>query len=298
MSRKLLNFLRFAILVIIIGMAPVLQVFACEVPVLVCGNLEQGEFTSSSLEKSFIIDLYAQDIIELQLQPTAGVGIVASIELIGPARNIVATSKPGSFDSAIIEPTTLPNDGQYIIRVVTTGNWGQFTLQVHCVVDGVYIGPGSVPSTAELRSLPSCGEPTVTPASASSAMSVTVPDISAIPLIPLFSGSATNGSFVDADSNATVYSLEVNEDSTLDLSIERVAGNLNIGVAVLSPEQNLIFLGTLIPFGIEQPSLNSRFILPTTDTYKIVVFNMNMMPPTSPEPTVFTLTITVEPTTS
>ncbi|MCB0124309.1 MAG: hypothetical protein KDE58_18765, partial [Caldilineaceae bacterium] len=65
----------------------------------------------------------------------------------------------------------------------------------------------------------------------------------------------------------------------------RVSGNMNLGLVVLSAENEVFFQASLVT----STSLATTFTLPTAGTYTIGVFRISLVEPEAVEPTVFQL---------
>ena len=72
---------------------------------------------------------------------------------------------------------------------------------------------------------------------------------------------------------------------TLDLSYTRRSGNMNLGLVVLSENNEVFFQASLVT----SESLSTTFTLPTAGTYTIGVFRISLVEPDAVEPTVFQL---------
>lgn len=87
------------------------------------------------------------------------------------------------------------------------------------------------------------------------------------------------------------YTLDAAAADTLDLTFTRLSGNLNLGLAVMSPENQIVFQASLVT----SQTLNSRFTLPSAGAYTIGVFRIDLLPPAAPEATAFQVQATLNP---
>lgn len=87
------------------------------------------------------------------------------------------------------------------------------------------------------------------------------------------------------------FTLDAAAGDTLDLAVNRVSGNLNLGLVVLSADNKVVFQASLVT----SQTLNTRFTLPSAGTYTIGVFRVDLLPPAAPEATAFQVTGTLNP---
>ncbi len=87
------------------------------------------------------------------------------------------------------------------------------------------------------------------------------------------------------------YLVNGNEGDVLELHFTRLSGNLNLGLVVLSQNNELIFQASLITTN----SLTAQLTLPSTGDYTVGVFRVDLLPPDTPEPTSFQIQAVVNP---
>ncbi|MEZ4684025.1 MAG: hypothetical protein R2932_58440 [Caldilineaceae bacterium] len=81
------------------------------------------------------------------------------------------------------------------------------------------------------------------------------------------------------------FTLDSTAGDTLDLSNTRVSGNMNLGLVVLSAENEGFCQASLVT----SESLATTFTLPDTGQYTIGVFRISLVEPERVDPTVFQL---------
>jgi hypothetical protein len=109
--------------------------------------------------------------------------------------------------------------------------------------------------------------------------------------LPLPAGIAMAGAVTPNGGEILGYTLDAAAGDTLDLTFTRLSGNLNLGLAVMSPENQIVFQASLVT----SQTLNTRFTLPSTGTYTIGVFRIDLLPPAAPEATAFQLQAALNP---
>ncbi len=88
------------------------------------------------------------------------------------------------------------------------------------------------------------------------------------------------------------FTFDANAGDKVDLTFSRIQpGNLNLGLAVLSPDNKVVFQASLVT----SESLTTRFTLPSVGTYTIGVFRIDLLPPDNPQPTAFQVQATLNP---
>lgn len=82
--------------------------------------------------------------------------------------------------------------------------------------------------------------------------------------------------------------LDAAAGDTLDLNYTRVSGNMNLGLVVLSENNEVFFQASLVT----SEALSTQFTLPEAGQYTIGVFRISLVEPAAVEPTVFQLAVT------
>jgi hypothetical protein len=108
--------------------------------------------------------------------------------------------------------------------------------------------------------------------------------------LPLTIGTPTQGEIPSSEDAVLGFRFNGSAGDSLDLNFERTSGNLNLGIVVLSADNQVAYMAALVT----SESMNSRFTLPSTSEYTIGVFRISLIPPDSPEATGFTITATLD----
>jgi hypothetical protein len=102
--------------------------------------------------------------------------------------------------------------------------------------------------------------------------------------VPLLLDEKMTG-VIPLDNQILGFTLDAAAGDTLDLSYTRVSGNMNLGLVVLSENNEVFFQASLVT----SESLSTRFTLPVAGPYTIGVFRISLVEPAEVEPTVFQL---------
>ncbi len=143
--------------------------------------------------------------------------------------------------------------------------------------------PASLPASTPLSTIPT---------SASDFSGVGFPGLAPIDFtdavtVPLILDEAITG-IMPLNNQILGFTLDAAAGDTLDLSYTRVSGNMNLGLVVLSAENEVFFQASLVT----SASLATQFILPAAGQYTIGVFRISLVEPAAVEPTVFQLKVT------
>lgn len=87
------------------------------------------------------------------------------------------------------------------------------------------------------------------------------------------------------------FTLDAKAGDVLDLNYELLKGNMNLGLVVLSDQNQVAFQASLVSSEV----LNTRFTLPTAGEYTIGVFRIALIEPEKVEKTEFQLTAMIKP---
>lgn len=164
--------------------------------------------------------------------------------------------------------------------------FGAYEIRLGCMQDGVVIEPGDALRQPESESLPPApafsgyGFPGITPVDFASAFR-----------LPLAVGAQSEGEIPAAGTAVLGFYFTGNAGDTLDLSFERVSGNLNLGLVVLSADNQVAYMSALV----SSQTMSSRFSLPSSGEYTVGIFRIDLIPPAAPEATRFRLTAELNP---
>ncbi|MEL6150325.1 MAG: hypothetical protein AAFU54_00245 [Chloroflexota bacterium] len=108
--------------------------------------------------------------------------------------------------------------------------------------------------------------------------------------IPLVMGIPGSGVITADFEGMYGFVVDAGMDNALRLDFARVSGNENIGVIVLSEVGAVVFQASITSGN----TLSTDFIAPSSGTYTIGVYPLNIAPPFDPQPTAFTVTLSAQ----
>lgn len=272
-----------------------------------CGAIIESEYFTQYDQHVYTVALEPGDRLEVSVVHV-GNQLASGIYVADPTNLSVVSS--GGVRSLPIEPQPFVNTGVVSARGIysvyirnynstnnsqgniwasnpLTGGTGIYTISFRCVSrDGTFIEPGDavvVPPNADTTTdnngqTPSVftgfGFPGLPPVDFSSAFRSSLPlgtDI--VAEIPI-GGDAILG-----------YTFDGMAGQSLQLNFGRNSGNLNLGLVVLSANNEVAFQTSLI----NNNSLTTNFSLPSTGQYTIGIFRIELVPIDNPQPTNFRL---------
>jgi len=261
-----------------------------------CGQVIQGEFTENSQILEYAINLSPGDQITIA-GGRIGDYLKYVISIVAPSRITVAgvdksilsnITSISRYDSGepLAESGVLGERGDYSIFLANGSRGGQgiFILSISCVKDGVTVNAGEaspppLPTSAS-TTFTSNGFPGLAPV-----------DFANIARIPLIANTPMTGAITPSGGEILGYTLDANAGDKLDLAFTRLSGNLNLGLVVLSAENQVVFQASLVT----SETMSTRLTLPTAGQYTIGVFRIDLLPPAAPEATAFQVQGTLNP---
>ncbi len=168
---------------------------------------------------------------------------------------------------------------------------GVYTLYISCTRDGNVINPDDVAPAA--NGTGSTGSTTAAPAFSGVGFPGLAPvDFGGVAQIPMVMGVPMTGAVTPTGGEILGFTFDAAAGDTLDLAFNRLPpGNLNLGLVVLSADNQVVFQASLVT----SSTLSTGFTLPSDGTYTIGVFRIDLLPPTAPEATAFQVTATLNP---
>lgn len=255
---------------------------------LECGDKVQAEFDSSDDEVEFYIDLDAGDILVLRgTSPDAQ--FVIQFHAPPDWTNRLGESAPLSFNPSL---TTIPApvQGTYNVEADNnkdgvSGGTGRFGLQVGCITQN---GDVLIVPVARFACVGACQIAGGTEAGGGNRASVLrLPETAGLDNEIISLNSSVNGVISSDGSEIYSYSLQVEQTQTISLNLARTSGNLDLGMVVIQGSSILYQAGLL---GSDSTQL--RLVQLPATRYTIVVYQVSVLLPTSPQATSFTLSIT------
>jgi len=264
-----------------------------------CGDVIEGEFTKNIEGFSYTIDLAPGDSVVIN-GSQIGDKLKYAVGLFSPTGLEIGRSKDGYVSkSPSVESGILSGRGMYLIRVANsylgsdgdvstnlsyTGGTGVYSLAISCKLKGgKFIGPSgateSTDETAPNTSVVTNTQPSTLPFSGNGFPGLAPVDFSNVTKIPL----VTSQSVTFSPTGSDVFGLTVDAKAgdKFSLNYTRLSGNVNLGLAVLSASNEVIFQASLVTSDM----LTTTFTFPTAGTYTIGLFRVNLVTVANPQPT-------------
>lgn len=262
-----------------------------------CGTTVQGEFTKNDEMQSYTVTVkpgYQVNVNGRALGDT----LRFRLSFHGPTGIAIIDSerqrltKDPSFKSGLLSAR-----GAHTIHAFNStwtsvdgyvgGGVGVYTLQIECLDENgspVTAAPTATPAAPPAA--PGAPAPPAAPAFSGVGFPGLPPvDFSEVAKVPLRSGRAVNGAITPRGGEILGYTLEARANSTLELNFTREAGNLNLGLVVLSADNKVYFQTSLVT----SSALTTTLTLPAAGQYTIGVFRVALVEPSRPEATAFEL---------
>jgi len=273
-----------------------------------CGTIIEGEFTLNFEFHPYDLEVSAGDVLDLSVIPL-GNQLEVGLTVNGPSGLGVAISR-GEFYSDgeihVIRPEANPRintgqlsaNGRHRIGVMnhyldrpfegSSRGIGVYTLFIGCTLrDGTVIEPGDTiaddPPPVEDTNESPATTPAVAPAFGFPGLAPV--DFSNGVTVPLQAEAPNSGSISPGFEGIFGYSFSGNADETVTLEFTRQSGNLNLGIVVLSADNQVAFQASLL----NSNSLTTEFALPVDGDYTIGVFRIELLTVDAPEATSFTV---------
>lgn len=255
-----------------------------------CGDILENNFAQNGEKHKYIINLNAGEKIILSAQ-ALGDTLKLGLSLYDPANNQIMwtySSNNPSYTSGVLSAT-----GNYTILAANDGGVGVYTLYVECTKrDGTIIKPGAaqtpipvIPATespAEAAPPPQAATPEFADVGFPGVPPV---DFSNVVRLNLANGVPISATLAPGFEDIVGFIINAEPDDVLDLTYTRLSGNLNLGLVVLFPKNQVYFQSSLVT----SDRLNTRLTLPVAGQYTIGVFRINLVEPATPEDTAFEL---------
>lgn len=168
--------------------------------------------------------------------------------------------------------------------------FGGYQIRLGCTLrDGTVIEPGDAMSSDSGGSNSQVSAPAPASTFSGTGFPGLAPvDFSTASPLPLSVGV---GTITPGNSEITAFNFEANAGDVMALDFARLAGNLNLGLVVLSSSNEVVFQASLVT----SESLSTRLTLPSAGQYTIGVFRIDLLPPANPEATAFQIIGTLNP---
>lgn len=276
-----------ATLVLFILLFLILAKYVSAKDVVQCGSIIEGEFTENRQVDEYTIDLSPGDVLRVS-GDRVGAYLSYDLDVTSPlGRYVIGRSYDQDFSGEPSgETAVLSERGTYTIQLVSDAT-GLYTLYVGCTLrDGTTIDPGD--PIQELSNPAEGSLPVVAPDTPPFGFAGLPPvDFASVVPFSIPAGVPMTGGITPTGNEILGYLVNGNEGDVVELHFTRLSGNLNLGIVVLSQNNELAFQASLITTN----TLTTQFTLPSTGEYTVGVFRVNLLPPDTPEPTTFQIQV-------
>jgi len=260
-----------------------------------CGDIIESEFIQVQENQDYQIAINAGDSVTAFARPL-GVDLELVAFILNPANMQIAGETSGTYGvypEYTVESGILGANGNYTIRVTNqtwsgnSGGLGVYTLEISCTLrDGTVINAGE--SLEPVAEMPSGDTTTSQPAFTGFGFPGLAPvDMSNIARVPLPEGIPFTGAVTPTGNEIIGYTFDGTAGQLLNLNVERVSGNLSLGVVVIDSSSNMMYFSALV--ASDNVSTNLR--IPADGGYVIGVFLLDLTPQPTPEATAFSVQI-------
>jgi hypothetical protein len=300
MNTRQLALLLILLVSLLINFAPTTHSLAQAQPSQIkCGDIVEAELTKQTLELGFQILTGAGTTLNGRIEP---LGETLNLQLIVQDANrtqlfVGSKTKAGQPEPFEVQlsasnPTLYVSAWKSQARTSDTyygpgdgtgdvGALGVFTVYLGCTLrDGTVIKPGDTApqgskGSAPVKAFSGVGFPGLPAVDFADAVSVSLQP------------TGSDGKLPPTGNTILGYNFTGKGGSDVTLVFTRKSGNLNLGLVVLGPQNQLIFQASLI----NTTALTASFTLPADGEYTVGVFRSDLLPPASPEATAFQIQI-------
>lgn len=292
-----------------------------------CGTIIEGEFTSDFVEHNYALNIDPGTALDVTVTPfgsglSMGLFLTGPTNQILamnggntdsrgisylPVRNAPAltTEGLGSRGTHTIHITNfevdyydVSDDAYYYLSSDEAAGIGLYTLYIGCTLrDGTVINPGEIVDNIQPPQNTTSQVMTVT-VQETIAQLVSDPDffgfpglapvdMSAVARIPLSDGIPFTGAVTPTGGEILGYTISATTDQLINLTVERLSGNLNLGVAVIDADSNLLYFSALVTSEV----MSTRLRMPADGEYIVGVFRLDLLSPDAPDATAFSIQI-------
>jgi len=262
-----------------------------------CGDVIEGEFTTNEELHNYSIDLSPGDTISIK-GDQIGDELEYAFVLVSPTGLEVVDRRKMRSPSA--ESNILSARGTYLLRVANrivsgdgqlwyeTGGTGVYSLAISCKLkNGKFIGPSGATESTTDETAPNTTpvitgtQPLTVPFSGNGFPGLPPVDFSNTVKQPLDMTKPLTLTFSPTGSDVFGLTVDAQAGDKFSLNYKRLSGNGNLGLAVLSEKNEVIFQASLVTSDM----LTTTFTFPTAGTYTIGLFRVNLVTVANPQPT-------------
>ena len=312
MKWKVTGILIAIVMISLIGISaiPLPPVYSQGETEVACGEERVRDFTENAEDHIYLIPMEPGESFNVSVR-SFGDDLKTVIMIYGPTGVHIGTAEENFPPYGVAEVTakpalssgTLSAQGKYRIRVANTGirndellinsnyygSIGRYTLSIGCTLaDGTKILPGeNTPPTATPAPFPtptpSAALPEATPPFDGIGFPGLAPvDMSGMERAALPATAQTYG--VSPLGNEIYgFTVEAEAGDILNLEYGRESGDMNLGLVVLSENNDVFFQASLVT----SDSLTTQLTLPEAGEYTIGLFRISLVEPAEPKLTIF-----------
>ena len=264
-----------------------------------CGAIVEAETTPNHALHDYRLEVNAGTTLDIILEPIGNTFNIAAF-LMDSGGSLFAEVNKGiagaseefsdlvvSSSNAVLRVIGVPPEVNYQVNRNISQNYGAYRILLGCTLrDGTVIEPGATPSNNSVpvpqptASFSGAGFPGLAPVDFTNAFK-----------LPLSLGVPMPGQIPPSGDAVLGLTFDASVGDTFALDFARTSGNLNLGIVVLSANNEVVFQASLVT----SQSLSTRLTLPSAGQYTIGVFRIDLLPPAAPEATQFQITGTLNP---
>lgn len=254
-----------------------------------CGSIVDGEFTKEGETHEYLLNMATQESFVITIKTFVD-HLAFFAEAYGPTGRLIADVCPNCAKKEIAISSGTLAKGTYKVNLHNSGV-GPYTLSVGCITVNGEVKPGDIPTPTPKSTPAPLPTPTTRAAQPETKSEfafgfpglapVDFSDIGSAPLVL----DVPNVGRLPKGNEILGFTLEAQAGDVLDLSYTRISGNMNLGLVVLSADNQVYFQASLVT----SDSLSTRFTLPEAGEYTIGVFRISLVEPEIVKPTVFRL---------
>lgn len=260
-----------------------------------CGAFIDNEVARDRELHRYFIHLSRGDHFKVRVVSLASAyeSLTLDIGLVAPNDFVISRLDYDNEKEETIETDALSVSGTYKLYVRSyTNTTGSYNVAITCVLaDGTVVNPGD---TQTISANPS--ESSQDAVSSEANVQFGFPGLASVNFgqgvtIPLNFGTPNTGSISPGFEGIFGFTFTANAGDIMDLGFTRMSGNLNLGFAVLSSDNQVAFQASLVTSNV----LSTQFNVPATGDYTIGVYPISLIPPDAPETTTFQISGTLNP---
>lgn len=295
-----------SVLVFVVALLAAALPTAAQATPVACGDIVEGEFTAPAQRFDYRIELAPGDSMMVNgevigtslgfmiaLENPAGEGLLTSITEGGntrpePAPSVFSdiVSARGAYNLIAYNDRVFKSVGsdlQYQTGRNEIGSVGIFRMKISCTLrDGTVIEAGQSAAAAAASTttssqpvgiaVPAFGFPGLAPVDFANAFR-----------LPLVLGTTAAGEIPAGGDQVLGFRFNGEAGQVIDLSFVRTYGNLNLGMVVISADNQIAYAAALVT----SDAMSTRFSVPADGEYTIGFFRLDLIPPASPSATGF-----------